>query len=158
MKTPKIGICLVLLLFTASCQQNNKVRDAQDPTADQLRETLKAFNNAFATSDLATLDSLTTQNYLHTNSSSQVIGKSAWFNYLKKRDGNVKSGTVEVLEYVLEDPKIEMHHKMAIVTGKVKVVTKDSLGLHRNAYRVTNIWIHDEGKWKRAGFHDGKIK
>ncbi|MEM8846783.1 MAG: nuclear transport factor 2 family protein [Bacteroidota bacterium] len=140
------GICLL------SCQPKNEV----DPTL--LQTSIDAFNTAFSQGDLNTLDSLTIANYLHTNSSSKVIGKTDWFNYLEKRNKRLESGEIEVLEYKLDETKIEYHGNSAIVTGRVTVVIKDSLGPKQNQYRITNLWVFENGTWKRAGFHDGKIQ
>ncbi|WP_343487466.1 nuclear transport factor 2 family protein [Allomuricauda sp. d1] len=152
-----VAVCLLFILLSG-CQQNqSKIQDT-DQKQQELLSALDTFNKAFAESDLATLDSMVTDNYLHTNSSSKVIGKADWFNYLKKRDKNIKSGTVEVLEYQLQDTKIEHHGTTAVITGKVFVSTKDSLGVKENQYRITNLWVYNSGVWKRAGFHDGKIE
>lgn len=143
---------LVLFLGLSSCQPQTT------PNPDELIASIEKFNTAFAQGNLMTLDSLTTKNYLHTNSSSQVIGKTDWFNYLEKRKERLKSGDLTVLDYALDQTKIEYHGSSAIVTGRVTVVTKDSMGTKENHYRITNLWVFEEGRWKRAGFHDGKIE
>lgn len=120
--------------------------------------TLEKFNNAFARGNLEVLDALTTENYLHTNSNSKAITKDEWFNYLRKRNQQLKSGAIRILDYEFTEQQIEFHGTTAIVTGKVNVISKDSLGAQESQYRVTNIWVYEDGLWKRAGFHDGKIK
>ena len=145
-----IPLLLVVCLF--SCEPKNPV------DRDALLTSIETFNTAFSESDLAVLDSMTTSNYLHTNSSSQVIGKTDWFNYLEKRNKRVESGEIEILDYSLDETKIEYHGNSAIVTGRVTVITKDSLETKQNQYRITNLWVYENGTWKRAGFHDGKIK
>ena len=145
---------LFISLFVLSCQQN---QPAQLP-ADELPKALETFNSAFATGNLDILDSLTMDNYMHTNSSSKAITKEDWFNYLLKRKERLESGNLEVLDYTLEEEKLTYHGTTAIVTGKVNVATRDSSGIKRNQYRITNVWVWDKGQWKRAGFHDGKIQ
>jgi len=145
-------ILFLLLIGLNSCQTFT----APDP--EELISSIEKFNKAFAQGDLAVLDSLTTENYLHTNSSSKVIGKTAWFDYLKRRNKRLKSGDLVVLDYTLDQTKIEYHGSSAIVTGKVTVVTKDSIESKENHYRITNLWVYEEGHWKRSGFHDAKIE
>lgn len=145
---------VLLALLLGFCQCKNQ----HSPNSEALLAAIDKFNVAFAKGDLTTLDSLTTENYLHTNSSSQVIGKTNWFNYLKKRSEGLKSGDLIVLNYVLDQTKIEFHGSTAIVTGRVTVVTKDSIGSKENQYRITNLWVYKDDHWKRAGFHDGKIE
>ena len=147
-----IFIFFVLCGCGGETQKNTKKQEKEN-----LEDAIKKFNMAFATGDLEILDSLTTENYLHTNSSSKVIGKSDWFNYLKKRNAFLKSGKLVVMDYTLGQTKIEYHGSSAIVTGRVTVVAKDSLGTTENQYRITNLWVYKNGTWKRAGFHDGKI-
>ncbi len=145
-------ILIVLSLCFVNCQQKPSSK------SDELIPTIEKFNSAFAKGNLEVLDSMTTENYLHTNSSSRVIGKTDWFNYLKKRKQKLASGALKVLAYDLEEIKIEHHGNTAIVTGKVKVVTKDSTATKTNQYRITNLWVYEDGSWKRAGFHDGRIE
>lgn len=142
----------VLLLCFCHCKNQTSTHQ------EELELTINKFNNAFAEGDLAVLDSLTTENYLHTNNSSKVIGKSDWFNYLKKRNERLQSGELVVLDYALEQTKIEIHGSSAIITGMVTVITKDSIGTTKNQYRITNLWVYENHRWKRAGFHDGKIE
>ena len=144
------AILFVFTLGLSGCQTHT-------PNQKELAASINKFNKAFAHGDLEVLDALTTKNYLHTNSSSQVIGKSDWFKYLKKRNERLRSGEFVVLDYVLDQTKIEYHGNSAIVTGRVTVATKDSTGTIQNQYRITNLWVFEEGRWKRAGFHDGKI-
>lgn len=141
-----------ILLLSCSPNPKNKV------PYNELTITIKKFNKAFAEGNLAVLDSLTTDNYLHTNGNAKVITKDKWFNYLKKRNKQLESGVLKVLEYNFTEQKIELHGTTAIVTGKVTVVTQDSLGSKKNQYRITNIWAYEKSQWKRAGFHDGKIE
>ena len=69
----------IILVFIAlgffSCQND------EEPNKKALLLAIEKFNTAFAQGDLSTLDSMTTANYLHTNSSSKVIGKTDRFNY-----------------------------------------------------------------------------
>ncbi|WP_422862052.1 nuclear transport factor 2 family protein [Flagellimonas sp. W118] len=145
-------IIIVLGLCLANCQ----TKRSSEP--EKLAISIEKFNTAFAEGNLEVLDAMTTENYLHTNSSSRVIGKTDWFNYLKKRNKDLKSGAIEVLQYELDETKIEHHGNSALVTGRVTVVARDSMGTKKNQYRITNIWVYENGTWKRAGFHDGRIE
>nr|WP_298994462.1 nuclear transport factor 2 family protein [uncultured Allomuricauda sp.] len=146
------SILVLISICHLGCEPKNSVDQ------DALMTSIEKFNKAFSEGDLNILDSMTTTNYLHTNSSSKVIGKKDWFNYLEKRSKRLQSGEIEVLDYKLDETKVEYHGNSAIVTGKVTVKVKDSLGSKENQYRITNLWVYENGTWKRAGFHDGKIK
>ncbi|PRX57678.1 nuclear transport factor 2 family protein [Flagellimonas meridianipacifica] len=146
------SILVLISIYLLGCEPKNSV----DHNA--LMTSIETFNKAFSEGDLKVLDSMTTANYLHTNGSSKVIGKKGWFNYLEKRSKRLQSGEIEVLNYKLDETKIEYFGNSAIVTGKVSVKVKDSLGSKENKYRITNLWVYENETWKRAGFHDGKIK
>ena len=151
--------CFLLLCLTISLSFcGTDAKKSNSPNKDDLLKTVAVFNSAFAEGDLATLDSLTTENYIHSNGNSKAIDKTAWFAYLKKRTAKIKSGELEVISYQLDDTKIEMHQNTAILTGKISVTNKNSSQITENQYRVTNIWVNESGIWKRAAFHDGKIK
>jgi len=77
---------------------------------------------------------------------------------LKKRAQEIKSGTLEVVASQIDEVEIELYGNTAIVTGKVSVSNKKEGTITHNEYRITNIWQSEAGQWKRAGFHDWKIK
>lgn len=58
----------------------------------------------------------------------------------------------------MSDPQVEFHGKTAVLTAKIKVTATNKGTVTENEYQVTNIWVKESGVWKRAGFHDGKIK
>lgn len=147
----------VLVLFIVCLYHYAGAQVTKGQKQDALLETIKTFNNAFKTGDLSTLNSMITDNYMHTNGSSKAIDKETWINYLRKREKDINSGELEVLHYNMEETKIEFYDNVAIVTAKVIAKNKTREEIKTNEYRVTNIWIYESGTWKRGGFHDGKI-
>lgn len=149
----KIPLIIIISLSLFYCAD-----EKSEITPEKLSEAIRKFNKAFQDGNNEVLESMVTENYLHTNGNSKSIGKKDWFNYLTKREKEIKSGSLEVLEYKLDEMKMEFSGNLAIVTGKISVTIKKKEGIQKNEYRITNIWISESGKWKRAGFHDGKIK
>lgn len=147
---------LVFQYFGCSDSKSDKQEFQNDK--ERLLSTLEDFNTAFQQGDVAALHSMVTENYVHTNGSSKAIGKTTWFNYLDKRATAIASGKLKVIDYKMEDIAIQFHGAIALVTGKVLVTTMEKEELTKNAYRITNIWVNENGQWKRAGFHDGKIQ
>ena len=47
---------------------------------------------------------------------------------------------------------------MAIVTAKISFSTIKLGEQKENEFRITNVQVKEEGTWKRAGFHDTRIK
>ncbi len=131
---------------------------APEKDKEELSAAIARFNKAFQEGNNTVLEAMVTENYMHTNGNSKSIGKTDWFNYLKKRKNEIRSGNLEVIQYELDEMKMEFHGNMAIVTGKIRVSNKKKEEIHKNEFRITNIWVNENGTWKRAGFHDGKIK
>ena len=86
-----------VLYFVLSCTQKQKTEvNTINIQKNELAKALDVFNTAFANGNLAVLDSMTMENYQHTNGSSKAINKTDWFNYLRKRNQQLKSGDLEV--------------------------------------------------------------
>lgn len=157
MKFFRILLVIGIALHLSYCRDMDTSHKESVPSKTELVATIDEFNNAFQQGNVSVLKSMITENYVHTNGSSQSIGKKDWLKYLSKRENDIKTGNLEVLQYEMDDMKIEFYGEMAIVTGRVAVSNKEKEETHNAEYRVTHVWINDHGDWKRAGFHDGKI-
>ena len=125
---------------------------------EELLTAIEQFNDAFSSGDVNTLESMITENYLHSNGSSKAIRKENWLNYLRKREADIRQGKLEVLDYQFDEVAIEKYNDAAFVTGRVTSTTRRGSETVTSQYRITHLWIYESGNWKRAGFHDGKIK
>ncbi len=67
-------------------------------------------------------------------------------------------GVLVFHNYEMSELKIKFHNTTAIVTGKVSSSYSKKGEIKENEFRVSNLWVYEKGTWKRAGFHDGKIK
>ncbi|WP_408041602.1 nuclear transport factor 2 family protein [Tenacibaculum amylolyticum] len=150
-------IAIAFYFFSCSSTNNDSI-SLDEKSKAALLTSINKFNTAFQKGDVTTLANMITSDYIHTNSSSKAIRKENWLNYLHKRAAQIQSGDIQVLSYKMDEIKTIFHGNSAIVTGKVTVITKKDNTLTENSYRVTNIWIYESGNWKRAAFHDGKIK
>lgn len=153
MNISKIFSLLAFFLFT-SCFN----ADTKKATKESLTDALYTFNKAFANGNISILSGMLTENYTHTNGSAKAIYKTDWLAYLKKRSEELASGNLTVNNYEMDQIEIEMHKSTAIVTGRVKTSTVYNGESKENEYRVTHLWVHTNNSWKRAAFHDGKIK
>ena len=149
---------LVLSLVLLSCVDRTGNIVPNKSKKEALLTSIEKFNTAFKEGDIDVLESMITQNYLHTNGNSKVIRKKDWLGYLNKRSQDIGSGKLEVIKYNMDETAIEFHRNTAIVTGKVSVSTLADGQTQSSQFRVTNIWVLEDGNWKRAGFHDGKIQ
>ncbi|MDC6365565.1 MULTISPECIES: nuclear transport factor 2 family protein [Flavobacteriaceae] len=152
----------LLIFFIVSnlfnCSNRGATNEETKIAKEELLQTIDKFNKAFQEGNLDIIESLITDNYIHTNGNSKSIRKKDWLSYLNKREKEIKSGNLEVVEYKMEEVEIEFHESIAIVTGKVFVSNKVKGEIKNNEYRITNLWVKVNGNWQRAGFHDGKIE
>lgn len=151
---PKIYFFAFLICFHFSCQEKQNTNASNE----SLLKAIENFNQAFQVSDINTLESMITDNYIHSNGNSKAIGKEVWLNYLKKRNADIEAGILKVTNYKMAETEIERYNDSAILTAKISIESTRNNEVQTNEYRVTNIWVYQNGQWKRAGFHDGKIK
>ncbi|WP_160114561.1 nuclear transport factor 2 family protein [Aquimarina sp. AU474] len=159
----KISKCCLLFLigiqfiFTACTNQDNAKENSSIYEAE-LMARIDEFNQAFHTGDIQKLESMLTSNYRHTNSNSKAIHKNTWLEYATKRKKEIEAGTLKVHTYEMTETEVQFYDNTAIVTAKILVSSTKNRIQQDNAFRVTNIWVREGNSWKRAGFHDGKIK
>lgn len=158
MKLLRIALIVIIITNFTNCSPKKNQPILSEANKETLTETLEKFNQAFKEGNTTVLQSMITDNYTHTNGNSKSIGKEDWLNYLRKRENDIQTGNLEILVYAMEELEITYHNNVAIVTGKILASSKRENDVTENEYRITNIWVFKSGHWKRAGFHDGKIK
>lgn len=154
----KILLIFVTALYLTNCSDKRISNEELEIAKENLLKAIDKFNKAFQEGNVIVLESMITENYLHTNGNSKSISRKDWLDYLRKREGEIKTGNLEVVGYKIDDLEVVLYGNTGIVTGKILVSNKRMKEIQTNEYRVTNVWINEAGNWKRAGFHDGKIK
>lgn len=151
----------ILLLFLAICILQactpKAVTNSDENVKMELQSTIQQFNEAFQNGEVSVLEQLIPNNYVHTNGNSKSIGKEQWLNYLKKREQQIQSGQLKVLNYQLQEEKLTIHNGFGVLTGKISttfIMEGDTIS---REYRITNIWKKEKEGWKRAVFHDTKL-
>ncbi len=152
----KLLLAISILLLGCSGGSTQQIASANEK--EVLLARINEFNMAFKACDIELLKSMISNNYQHTNGTSKSISKDAWFEYLNKRKLKIESGELIVSSYEMNEVEMQVYDNMAIVTGKISVSSIRSGEEQENVYRITNVWIKEDGIWKRAGFHDGEIK
>ena len=148
-------VCLLLPLLFVTCKQKER---SKEELKQELIQTVAEFNEAFKRGDEALIESFIAKNYLHSNGTSAAINRKTWLNYIGRREQQLKNGELVIQHYQMTDQKVLVYDDFGIVTGKVSVTGINKNGDFNNVYRVTNVWVKEKGKWKRTGFHDGKIQ
>ena len=153
-KSFHLTFLLVFIVFQ-SCNTEHKLNSSEEEKI--LLKRVEEFNFAFKECDIEQLETLITENYLHTNGNSRSIKRNTWLEYLEKRKLEINNGNLVVNTYDMKEIEIELYDDMAIIIGKIVTSSTKSAEYQENEYRITNIWVKEDGNWKRAGFHDGKI-
>ena len=115
---------------------------------------LEAFTEAFRTADIEALDQMLTDDYVHTNTGASPIGKAAWLDWMASRREQLARGDYVMETYELEEPEIALYGTAAVVTGMVHASGTSNNQPFDNRIRVTNLWVYEHGRWRRAAFHD----
>ncbi len=158
-KLNTVVFCLFIISGSFQCCKNeNNLKSNFSEEKEKLIERFEEFNIAFRDGEIDKLEAMITNNYLHTNSNSKSIRKSNWLAYLAKRKEELTSGKLVVNNYEMNETEVEIYDDMAIVTAKISFSTIKSDEKKENEFRTTNVWVKEEGIWKRAGFHDTRIK
>ncbi len=150
--------CFKLSIFLVLMIGNVQLVTSQEKEEKILLKSIENFNLAFKKGDVEKLESMITDQYVHTNGNSKSIDKNTWITYLYKRKKEIENKDLIVNSYEMRETEIQLHNNTAIVTGKIVVSNTKNDELIENQYRVTNIWVYKNNQWKRAAFHDGKIK
>ncbi len=139
---------LALLLATsllAACQTPPSppaAPPARSTTATaSLRDSVRAFGEAWAAHDMKTLDALLAPEYVHTDVGGRVLRRAEWLAYAQSQQqgSNVTFRDVEISE----------HGTFGIVLG-ANDITGGSLGT--STIRFTQVWRLADDGWKRVAF------
>ena len=158
MKTIAPTLIAGILLLCSACNTAQQKISSQEELKSELKTAIDAFNRAFAEADTSLLKSMLTEDYQHSNSYYEAIGKETWLEYVGQRKADLDSGEMELLDYALDQEQIQLIGNTGILSGRISVESRLGADTTKAAYRITNVWIKEEGKWKRAAFHDGRIK
>ena len=123
----------------------------------RLEASLEEFDQAFMSADTKKLERLIMPGYLHTNGSSQPIGKEDWLNYMASRKTALENGTLKIFEYRITDRRITYLDNTAVVNSRVYSDQAMNGRRRKAAFQVTQVWKDEQGVWKRVAFHDGRI-
>ena len=124
----------------------------------ELFTSIKSFNEAFSNADTATLSTLITKKYVHSNGSSGPYDRNQWLAYVQSRKAKMDQGNLEIQSYEMKDLRIMDYEKSAIVSATVEVKQIEDGLSSTKIFLVTHLWVQENQKWKRAAFHDGKIE
>jgi diamine N-acetyltransferase len=157
--TKRIALSLLVLVLALTGPARADLQSAPDSAARrELVRALAEFRDAFAKSDAATLARLLADDYVHTNGGSgQVLGREAWLGYVRVRRAELDDGSLRVEEYVVSPPDIRFRAAAAVVLQQVTTAGIRKGEPFRSRVQVTQVWVREGGRWRRAAFHDSPL-
>ena len=124
----------------------------------ELERALGAFNAAFLRADAVTLDTLLTEDYIHTNGGTgSVLDKERWLEYIRTRRAEIASGRLRVDRYESSAVTIRWHGDAAVVSSQVVSDGSRDGKAFATRLRVSQVWVRSDGQWRRAAFHDSPL-
>jgi len=113
-----------------------------------LEEAVRRFGEAWASGDVAVLDSLLSPTYTHADAYGKSLDRAAWLAYAGQRTGRTT-------QIAFDELRIRVVGDIGIVTG---INTLQGGGIRNaadrkdSALRFTQVWIFQNGRWLREAF------
>jgi tetratricopeptide (TPR) repeat protein len=154
MKTAAIVLSVALLLVSAMPSLSDTAADREQ----SVRDAVEAFAAAFVSADSLVLDGMLTDDYVHVNGSSgDVVDRGRWLRWVASQRKGIERGGIVIAAYRVDDLKVMLHNDAAVVTGVVLSHGKRAGKPFQTRLRFTNVWVDQEGSWRRASFHDSAL-
>ena len=141
-----------------SVTSTNKPPEYLPGKRQRLLMKLDEFDRAFVDADTVKLDRLIASDYVHTNGNNDPIDRKTWLDYMASRKKALENGSLEILDYRASKRNITHLGNTAVVNTRVDSEQILNGRRSKSAFQVTQVWKDENGIWKRAAFHDGKIR
>ena len=117
---------------------------------EQLKKAEKDRAAAVVKGDLATLEGLTSDDYIFINANGQLSDKAATMN-------NIKTGNIKITSNEVSDMKVRVYGDTAVVTGKS--TAKGTIGGRelKGPIMFTRVYVKKGGKWQSVAFQQTPI-
>jgi len=128
-----------------------------DPS-DDVRAAIDHFAEAYVAADVAALDELLADPYLHVDGDTgKLLGRDEWLAWVASQRAAIDRGDLVIAGYEIGDLTIRMRRDAANVTGVLHTSGTRGGEPFERAIRFTNVWIKEGDAWKRAMFHDSAM-
>ena len=118
--------------------------------ADQIKKMEKDRAAAVVKADVATLEGLTSDDYILINANGQVSNKAETMN-------NIKTGVIKLTSNEVSDMTVRVYGDTAVVTGKS--TAKGTIGgiALKGPVMFTRVYVKKNGKWQSVAFQQTPI-
>ena len=117
---------------------------------DQIKKMEKDRAAAVVKADVATLEKLTSDDYILINANGQLSDKTTTMN-------NIKTGNIKLTTNEVSDLKVRVYGNTAVVTGKSDA--KGTIGGRelKGPVMFTRVYVKKDGKWQSVAFQQTPI-
>src|SRR5262245_17103543 len=124
-----------------------------DPAGDEreLTQLVNEFNAALVKADIAVLERILHEDYVHTRWDGTVEQRA---QYLENR----KARRVAFESLIADDIKVRLHGDTAVVTGRNTVKGQNDRGAREGQSRWTRVFVRRDGRWRLVAFHGSVLQ
>ena len=133
------------------------MRASRDSDERVIRDLVEEFGQAFARADADALDAFLAEDYVHTNSGGGILDKRTWLSWIQTRREELATGRLIIESYVNADVEVRIFGDAAVVTGRNTTQGYRDDRPFTIQIRFTHVWVFEQGRWRRAAFHDTHI-
>jgi hypothetical protein len=131
---------LVTFVATASIVLAGLGTGPAPPTsAEEVARRVRLCDQAWARSDVAALDGLLAERYVHADGSGGVQHRAAWL---------ADAGRPRNVAITCDDLSVRVQGRIAVVTGSDLITTSE----RAETLRFTQVWVKRGTGWRRAAF------
>ena len=123
----------------------------------QVRHQVERFADAYRDADVATIDRLLARTYIHSNSGHPPSDRAGYMRWNRTRADRIHSGQWTVEQYALTELSVTVFDASVVATGRVTARGQRETQPWSSDIRFTNVWIKEDGQWRRAAFHDAAV-
>jgi ketosteroid isomerase-like protein len=122
----------------------------QSAVEDQLKKMEKDRAAAVVKGDVATLEGLTSDDYVLINANGQVADKATTMN-------DIKTGRIKLTSNEVSDLKVRLYGDTAVVTGKSTAKGTIAGRELKGPVMFTRVYVKKGGKWQSVAFQQTPI-
>jgi len=145
-----VVVAAAFLVTVAAIPARGQAAAAGPSVEDQLKKMEKDRAAAVVKGDVATLEKLTSDDYILINANGQLSDKPTTMN-------NIKTGNIKLTANEVSDLKVRVYGNTAVVTGKSDA--KGSIGGRelKGPVMFTRVYVKKDGKWQSVSFQQTPI-
>jgi ketosteroid isomerase-like protein len=145
-----VVVAAAFLVTVAAIPARGQAAAAGPSVEDQLKKMEKDRAAAVVKGDVATLEKLTSDDYILINANGQLSDKPTTMN-------NIKTGNIKLTANDVSDLKVRVYGNTAVVTGKSDA--KGSIGGRelKGPVMFTRVYVKKDGKWQSVAFQQTPI-